>query len=77
MPTTTQAEIVDLVHGIRQRLGLPLIQLMQKLEVSYQSVNRWKNGRNMPLLLALKLLEGMLRQIDARSKDLLERYFAQ
>ncbi len=77
MPTTTQAEIVDLVHGIREQLGLPLTQLMQKLEVPYQSVNRWKNGRNMPLLLALKLLEGMLRQIDARSKDLLERYFAQ
>ncbi len=77
MPVKSQAEIADLVREIRQRLGLTQTQLAQELGVSYQSVNRWENGRNMPLPMVLKLLEGILRQMGDRGKDLLERYFAE
>lgn len=75
MPVKSQAEIADLVREIRQRLGLTQTQLAQELGVSYQSVNRWENERNMPLPMVLKLLERMLRQMDDRGKDLLEKHF--
>lgn len=66
---------MDLVREIRQRLGLTQTQLAQELGVSYQSVNRWENERNMPLPMVLKLLERMLRQMGDRGKDLLEKHF--
>ena len=77
MPTRTRAEIADLVRATRQRLGLTQTQLAQLLGVWDQSVNRWENRQSMPLPMALKLIEGMLRQTGDRGKDLLERYFAQ
>ena len=77
MPTRIRAEIADLVRATRQRLGLTQTQLAQLLGVSYQSVNRWENRQSTPLPMALKLMEGMLRQMGDRGKDLLERYFAQ
>jgi DNA-binding transcriptional regulator YiaG len=75
MPTRTRAEIADLVRAARQRLDLTQTQLAQYLGVSYQSVNCWKNRQSMPLPMALKLIEAMLRQISNRGKDLLARYF--
>ncbi|WP_250124974.1 helix-turn-helix transcriptional regulator [Chroococcidiopsis sp. CCMEE 29] len=75
MPERSQVEIADLVRETRQRLGLTQTQLAQELGVSYQSVNRWENGRNMPLPIVLKLLEGMLRSMGDRGKDLLDKYF--
>ncbi len=75
MPVMSQAEIADLVGETRQRLGLTQTQLAQELGVSYRSVNRWENGRNIPLPMALKLMEGMLRLRGDRGKDLLERHF--
>lgn len=77
MPVRSQAEITDLVRETRQRLGLTQTQLAQELGVSFQSVNRWENGRNMPLPMVLKLIEGVLRQMGDRGIDLLERYFAE
>jgi DNA-binding transcriptional regulator YiaG len=77
MPVMSQAEIADLVGETRQRLGLTQTQLAQELGVSYRSVNRWENGRNIPLPMALKLMEGMLKQMGDRGKDLLERHFVE
>lgn len=75
MQVWSQAEIADLVRETRQHLGLTQTQLAQELGVSYQSVNRWENGRNMPLPMALKLMEGMVRQMGNHGHDLLSRYF--
>ncbi len=75
MPVKEPSLIAELVRETRQRLGLTQTQFAQELGVSFQSVNRWENGRTMPLPMALKLMEGMLRQMGARSQDLLERYF--
>lgn len=60
----------------RQILGLTQTQLAQELGVSYQSVNRWENGRNIPLPMALKLIERMLQGMGDRGSDLLDKYFA-
>lgn len=68
--------IAELVRETRQRLGLTQTQFAQELGVSFQSVNRWENGRNMPLPMALKLMEGMLRQMGDRGSDLLDKYFS-
>ena len=68
--------IAELGRETRQRLGLTQTQFAQELGVSFQSVNRWENGRNMPLPMALKLMEGMLRQMGDRGSDLLDKYFS-
>ncbi len=75
MQVWSQAEVADLVRETRGRLGLTQTQLAQELGVSYQSVNRWENERNMPLPMVLKLIEGMLRQMGDRGSDLLDKYF--
>lgn len=59
----SMAEAAELVRETRHRLGLTQAQLAQKLGVSYQSVNRWENGRNMPLPIVLKQIEILLSQL--------------
>jgi DNA-binding transcriptional regulator YiaG len=49
-----QSELADLVRETRQRLELSQIKFAAKLGVSFQSVNRWENGRTKPLPVALK-----------------------
>lgn len=68
--------IAELVRETRQRLGLTQEQFALKLGVSYQSVNRWENGRTKPLPIALKLIEGMLRSMGAHGQDLLVKHFS-
>ena len=75
MPVKSQAEISALVRGTRQRLGLTQTQLAHELGVSYQSVNRWENGRNIPLPMVLKLIERILQGMGDRGSDLLDKYF--
>lgn len=65
----------ELVRETRQRLGMTQKQFAVKLGVSYQSVNRWENGRSKPLRLALKQIEALLQQIDACELELLSEYF--
>ena len=73
---TQQLEIATLVRETRQRLGLTQEQFALKLGVSYQSINRWENGRTKPLPLALKQIKRMIQRMGDRGKDLLERHFA-
>ena len=77
MQVRSPMETADLVRETRQRLGWTQTQLAQELGVSYQSVNRWENGRNMPLPIALKLIEAKLQQMGERGADLLSKYFSE
>lgn len=72
---TEQLEITKLIRETRQRLGLTQEQFALKLGVSYQSVNRWENGRTKPLPLAMKQIKQMLKRMGDRGKDLLDKYF--
>lgn len=75
MPVNPDSETAALVRETRKRLGLTQTQFALKLGVSFQSVNRWENGRTMPLPMALKLIEGMLRHMGDMGSDLLDKYF--
>lgn len=68
--------IAELVRETRQRLGLTQEEFAAKLGVSYQSVNRWENGRTKPLPIALKLIEKMLQAMGKQGQDLLIKHFA-
>ena len=76
MLVTQQNEIATLVRETRQRQRLTQEQFALKLGVSYQSVNRWENGRTKPLPLALKQIKRMVLRMGNRGKDLLEKHFA-
>lgn len=67
-----QLEIATLIRETRQRLGLTQEQFALKLGVSYQSVNRWENGRTKPLPLAMKQIKQMVKRMGDRGKDLLD-----
>jgi transcriptional regulator with XRE-family HTH domain len=77
MPVTPQQEIAQLVRETRRRLGLSQQKFAAQVGVSFQSVNRWENGRTQPLPLALKRIEELLQQMGARGQDLLDKHFPQ
>ena len=64
----------ELVRATRQRLGLSQEKFASQLGVSFQSVNRWENGRTKPLPLALRQIKTMLNEMED-GQDLLEPYF--
>ena len=75
MPGIEQPELAELVRETRQRLQLSQVKFATKLGVSFQSVNRWENGRTKPLPVALKQIEYLLHQMGETGKDLLIKYF--
>lgn len=76
MPAIEQSELAHLVRETRQRLELSQAKFATKLGVSFQSVNRWENGRTKPLPVALRQIEHLLHQMGDRGKDLLAKYFS-
>ncbi len=77
MPTIDQTELAELLRETRQRLELSQAKFAARLGVSFQSVNRWENGRTKPLPIALKQIEQVLHQMGERGKDLLVKYFSE
>ncbi|MBD1834464.1 helix-turn-helix transcriptional regulator [Cyanobacteria bacterium FACHB-472] len=77
MPVIDQSELKSLVRETRQRLELSQAKFAQKLGVSFQSVNRWENGRTKPLPIVLKQIEYLLHQMGDTGKDLLVKYFSE
>ncbi|HEY9631602.1 MAG TPA: helix-turn-helix transcriptional regulator [Coleofasciculaceae cyanobacterium] len=71
-----QSALATLVRETRQRLKLSQAKFAEKLGVSFQSVNRWENGRTKPLPVALKQIEQLLHQMGEQGKDLLAKYFS-
>ena len=76
MPAIDQIELAELVRETRQRLELSQAKFAAKLGVSFQSVNRWENGRTKPLPIVLKQIEHLLHQMGESGKDLLIKYFS-
>ena len=77
MPTIDQLKLAELVRETRQRLELSQTKFAAELGVSFQSVNRWENGRTKPLPVALKQIEHLLHQMGDSGKDLLAKYFSE
>ncbi len=74
---TDQLDLANLVRETRQRLELSQAKFATKLGVSFQSVNRWENGRTKPLPVALKQIEHLLHQMGDTGNDLLVKYFSE
>ncbi len=69
MPVIDQSELAHLVRETRQRLRLSQVKFAATLGVSFQSVNRWENGRTKPLPVALKQIEYLLYQMGDSDKS--------
>ncbi|HEY9881709.1 MAG TPA: helix-turn-helix domain-containing protein [Leptolyngbyaceae cyanobacterium] len=76
MAEIEQANLAELVRETRQRLKLSQTKFAAVLGVSFQSVNRWENGRTKPLPMALKQIEHLLEQMGDLGQDLLTKYFS-
>ena len=74
---TDPLDLANLVRETRQRLELSQAKFATKLGVSFQSVNRWENGRTKPLPVALKQIEHLLHQMGEPGKELLVKYFSE
>ncbi|MEH2184552.1 helix-turn-helix domain-containing protein [Nostoc sp.] len=77
MAVIKQLEPAALVRETRQRLELSQVKFAEKLGVSFQSINRWENGRTKPMPIALKQIEYLLHQMGETGKDLLVKYFCE
>jgi DNA-binding transcriptional regulator YiaG len=62
MLTSEQLQIGQTIRELRQQLKLSQEKFVAKLEVSYQTINRWENNRTQPSPMALQLIEGMLKE---------------
>lgn len=76
MATIEQLELANLVREMRQHLNLSQTKFAAKLGVSFQSVNRWENGRTKPLPIVLKQIECLLHQMGEVGEDLLVKYLS-
>ncbi len=77
MPEINHPQLHNLVRETRQRLELSQAKFATKLGVSFQSINRWENGRTKPLPIALKQIEYLLHQMGEAGQDLLVKYFSE
>lgn len=77
MPEINHPQLANLVRETRQRLELSQAKFAAKLGVSFQSINRWENGRTKPLPIALKQIEHLLHQMGEAGQDLLIKYFSE
>ncbi len=77
MPEISHPQLANLVRETRQRLELSQAKFATKLGVSFQSINRWENGRTKPLPIALKQIEYLLHQMGEAGQDLLVKYFSE
>ncbi|PMB51575.1 transcriptional regulator [Fischerella thermalis CCMEE 5201] len=75
MSAIEQQNLAKLVRKTRASLGLSQVKFAAMLGVSFQSINRWENGRTQPSPLALKQIEDLLQQMSDRGKELLVKYF--
>ncbi|MEA5625377.1 helix-turn-helix transcriptional regulator [Nostoc sp. UHCC 0251] len=75
MAALEDVKIAALIREARQLLQLSQVELTSKIGVSFQSVNRWENGRNRPISLALQQIERLLYEMGKPGENLLAKYF--
>jgi putative transcriptional regulator len=75
MAALEDIEIAVLIREARQLLQVSQVEFASKVGVSFQSVNRWENGRNRPIPLALKQVERLLHDMGEPGENLLTKYF--
>jgi putative transcriptional regulator len=62
--------VPSLVRETRQQLKLSQAKFAAQLGVSFQTVNRWENGRANPSPLALQRLNELMRQMKPEQDTL-------
>ena len=72
-----QADIPRLIRNLRKQTGLTQEKFAAKLGVTFPTINRWENRRAKPSPLALKQIEGLLRGLGYKGRDLFDKYFGQ
>lgn len=77
MPAIDHPQFANLVRETRQHLKLSQAKFAAKLGVSFQSINRWENGRTKPLPIAVKQIQHLLHQMGEAGQDLLVKYFSE
>ena len=69
-----QPQIGKLIRELRLETGLTQEQFAAHLGFTYSTINRWENGCGKPSPLATQKVEGILKQMGDRGKNLLQRY---
>ncbi|HSW09569.1 MAG TPA: helix-turn-helix transcriptional regulator [Bacillota bacterium] len=59
-------DIPGLIRELRKRLDLTQEQFAQEIGVTYSTVNRWENGKRMPLPFLVKRLHELKAQLDSQ-----------
>lgn len=68
-----QPEIGYLIRELRQLLGLTQEQFGLQVGVSYETINRWENGKMQPSPLALRQLARLTQELRDTHRDLEEQ----
>jgi putative transcriptional regulator len=60
--------IPTIIRRVRYKLGLTQEQLVQKIGVSFSTVNEWENNKRKPSPLAMKQLEILIQELKIRNE---------
>lgn len=65
-------DIPSYIRSVRKKMGLTQMQFAAAIEVSFPTVNRWENGRVIPLPLAMKAIRELERTGNIVKPDKVE-----
>jgi putative transcriptional regulator len=63
--------IARLVRELRGKTGLTQKKFAAKLGVTFQTINRWENGKVKPSPLAMKQIFGLIKEIGEETSNLI------
>jgi len=72
-----QPDFSNLIRDLREITGLSQEKFAAKIGVSFATVNRWEKGHSNPSPLAIEKVQGMLKRMGEKGRELLKKYFSE
>lgn len=70
-----QPRFAEFIRELRQITGLTQEQFAAALGVTYPTINRWENNKSTASLMAMKLIQKMLQELEGDcGQELLKKY---
>jgi DNA-binding transcriptional regulator YiaG len=72
-----QPDFSNLIRDLREITGLSQEKFAAKIGVSFATVNRWEKGHSNPSPLAIEKVQGMLKRMSEKGRELWKKYFSE
>lgn len=66
---TKTEDVAKRVKRVRIALGLSQVELAEKLQVAFSTINRWERGKTKPLPALIRQLEALEEEVTVNKKS--------